>query len=307
MSTTTCNDQPNDAPIVLALVSAMLFWGMSWISGKIIADIAPAQVTVFYRLFLAAISMLPIMWILYKFKLLNLNYNVRALLWSLPAGILLAAYNQLFFMGLADGLPGKGGMLVTTSNPVFTFILSAILLGQAINKRQGIGLALGLGGGLLMIEVWHFNLEQILASGNAYFILASLTWAFLTLISQRGTRYADFITFSTLMYVWASLLSYLFAYRHDPFSSASQYPAYYWHHLLFLSIVVVSIATSVFFLATQKLGPNRSSSFVFVVPVTAMGLSAWYFAERLSLGVAVGGACALCAVYLLNKKAAKSE
>ncbi|ALU41567.1 DMT family transporter [Pseudoalteromonas rubra] len=307
MSTTTCNDQPNDAPIVLALVSAMLFWGMSWISGKIIADIAPAQVTVFYRLFLAAISMPPIMWILHKLKLLQLNYSVRALLWSLPAGILLAAYNQLFFMGLADGLPGKGGMLVTTSNPVFTFILSAVLLGQAINKRQRIGLALGLGGGLLMIEVWHFNLDQILASGNAYFILASLTWAFLTLISQRGTRYADFITFSTLMYVWASLLSYLFAYQHDPFSSASQYPTYYWHHLLFLSIVVVSIATSVFFLATQKLGPNRSSSFVFVVPVTAMGLSAWYFAEQLSLGVAVGGACALCAVYLLNKKATKSE
>ncbi|RZM71441.1 DMT family transporter [Pseudoalteromonas rubra] len=303
MSTTTCQDQPNDSPILLALICAMLFWGMSWISGKIIADVAPAQVTVFYRLFLAAISMLPIMWLMNRLKLLNLRYDRRALIWSLPAGILLAVYNELFFLGLADGLPGKGGMLVTTSNPVFTFILSAVLLGQAINRRQGIGLALGLGGGLLMIEIWHFNLEQIMAAGNLYFILAALTWAFLTLISQRGTRYADFITFSTLMYFWASLISYGFAYEHAPFTSAAQYPAYYWHHLLFLSIVVVSIATSVFFLATQKLGPNRSSSFVFVVPVTAMGLSAWYFGERLSLGVAVGGACALCAVYLLNKKA----
>ncbi|TMP27490.1 EamA/RhaT family transporter [Pseudoalteromonas rubra] len=303
MSTTTCHDQPNESPIVFALVSAMLFWGMSWISGKIIAEVAPAQVTVFYRLFLAAISMLPIMWVMQKFNLLNLRFNKRALAWSLPAGFFLAFYNQLFFLGLADGLPGKGGMLVTTSNPVFTFILSAILLGQAINRRQGVGLAMGLGGGLMMIEVWHFDLDQILAAGNLYFILASLTWAFLTLISQRGTRYADFITFSTLMYFWASLLSYAFAYQHDPFIGAAKFPAYYWHHLLFLSIVVVSIATSVFFLATQKLGPNRSSSFVFVVPVTAMGLSAWYFGERLSVGVAVGGACALCAVYLLNKKA----
>jgi drug/metabolite transporter (DMT)-like permease len=108
------------------------------------------------------------------------------------------------------------------------------------------------------------------------------------------------MTFSALMYLWASILSYIFAFEHSPFSSISYYPALYWQHMLFLSVIVISIATSVFFLANQKIGPCRSSSFIFVVPLTAMGLSVWFFGETIHLSLAFGGAFALAAVYLIN-------
>jgi len=294
------SENSNDAPVILALVTAMLFWGASWISGKIIADMAPAKLTVFYRLALASISMLPILFLVKKFKLVNLRFAKPALLWSLPAGLLLAGYNQLFFLGLHDGLPGKGGMLVTTINPIMTFALAAIFNQQKFKPLQLLGMVLGLSGGMMMIEIWHFDTAQIFASGNLFFVLAALTWAFLTLASQRGTQFADFMTFSALMYLWASILSYVFAFDLNPFSSISNYPNVYWHHMLFLSVIVVSIATSVFFLANQKIGPSRSSSFIFVVPVTAMGLSVWYFGETIPLSVAIGGALALSAVYLIN-------
>ncbi|RZQ52305.1 EamA/RhaT family transporter [Pseudoalteromonas phenolica] len=294
------SENSNDVPVVLALVTAMLFWGASWISGKIIADMAPAKLTVFYRLALATISMLPILFFVHKLKLVKLRFSQPAMLWSLPAGLLLAGYNQLFFLGLHDGLPGKGGMLVTTINPIMTFALAAIFNQQKFRPLQLVGMLLGLTGGMMMIEIWHFDNQQVFASGNLFFILAALSWAFLTLVSQRGTQFADFMTFSALMYLWASILSYIFAIEHSPFSSISHYPALYWQHMLFLSVIVVSIATSVFFLANQKIGPSRSSSFIFVVPVTAMGLSVWYFDETIPLSVAFGGAFALAAVYLIN-------
>lgn len=300
MTTTSQASQESDSPVVLALLIAMLFWGASWISGKIIADMAPAKITVFYRLALASISMVPILFLVKKLNLITLKFSRPALLWSLPAGLLLAGYNQLFFLGLHDGLPGKGGMLVTTINPIMTFALTALIYKQRFKPLQKVGMLLGLGGGLMMIEIWQFNAEQILASGNVFFILAALSWAFLTLVSQRGTLYADFMTFSALMYIWASVLSYLFAFDLFPLSSISLYPESYWYHMLFLSVIVVSLATSVFFLANQKIGPNRSSSFIFVVPVTAMGLSVWYFDESIPLTVAVGGALALAAVYTIN-------
>ncbi len=294
------SENSNDVPVVLALVTAMLFWGASWISGKIIADMAPAKLTVFYRLALATVSMLPILFFVHKLKLVKLRFSQPAMLWSLPAGLLLAGYNQLFFLGLHDGLPGKGGMLVTTINPIMTFALAAIFNQQKFRPLQLVGMLLGLTGGMMMIEIWHFDHQQVFASGNLFFILAALSWAFLTLVSQRGTQFADFMTFSALMYLWASILSYIFAVEHSPLSSISHYPALYWQHMLFLSVIVVSIATSVFFLANQKIGPSRSSSFIFVVPVTAMGLSVWYFDETIPLSVAFGGAFALAAVYLIN-------
>ncbi|MBQ4814325.1 DMT family transporter [Pseudoalteromonas luteoviolacea] len=301
MTTTTAEASSRETSIIIALISAMLVWGSSWISGKIIADMAPSQVTVFYRIALAVISMLPTLYFMQKLKLISLRCSYQAIIWSLPAGAFMAMYNQLFFMGLVDGLPGKGGMLVTTTNPVFTFLLSFLLFRMALSTKQILGLVFGLVGGLLMIEVWRFNYGEIFASGNAFFLLASITWAALTLISKQGTRFSDFLTFSTLMYLWATIISYIFAYEFNPLSSITNYSSTYWYHMLYLSIVVVSIATSIFFLATQKLGANRSSSFIFIVPVTAMGLSVWYFGEQLSLAVSLGGAFALCAVYLLNQ------
>lgn len=303
MSTTVLNQSSKDTTVILSLISAMLIWGSSWISGKIIADMAPATLTVFYRIALATLSMLPILLLVYKSKLQKLFFSRQALLWSIPAGILMAAYNQLFFLGLYDGLPGKGGMLVTTTNPIFTIILSTFIFRSTLSNKQLIGCILGLIGGLFMIEIWLFDAAQIFASGNAYFLLASLTWAFLTLISKQGTKFGDFLTFSAAMYFWAMVLSYLFAYDLSPLSSITNYSAIYWYHMLYLSVIVVSIATSIFFLANQQLGPSRSSSFIFIVPVTAMGMSIWYFDEQLSLTMFIGGVLALCAVYLLNKPA----
>ncbi|KZN36979.1 hypothetical protein N480_17090 [Pseudoalteromonas luteoviolacea S2607] len=308
MTTTTVAASSRETSIIIALISAMLVWGSSWISGKIIADMAPSQVTVFYRIALAVVSMLPTLYLMHKFRLISLRCTYQAIIWSLPAGALMAMYNQFFFMGLLDGLPGKGGMLVTTTNPVFTFILSFILFRMTLSSKQILGLVFGLVGGLLMIEVWRFDYTEIFASGNAFFLLASITWAALTLISKQGTKFSDFLTFSTLMYLWATIISYVFAYDFDPLANITSYSSTYWYHMLYLSTVVVSIATSIFFLATQKLGANRSSSFIFIVPVTAMGLSVWYFGEQLSLVVSLGGAFALCAVYLLNQPAKpKSE
>ncbi|MBQ4835937.1 DMT family transporter [Pseudoalteromonas luteoviolacea] len=301
MSTTVLDTSSKDTSVIFALITAMLIWGSSWISGKIIADMAPAKVTVFYRIALATISMLPILLFVKKAKLQRLFCSNKAIFWSLPAGTLMAMYNQFFFLGLLDGLPGKGGMLVTTTNPIFTIILSTMILRIALSTKQVLGCVIGLVGGLLMIEVWHFDSAQVLASGNAYFLLASLTWAFLTLISKQGTKFCDFLTFSTLMYFWATLLSYVFAFELSPIQNITSYSATYWYHMFYLSIIVVSIATSIFFLATQQLGPSRSSSFIFIVPVTAMGMSIWYFNESLSLTMFLGGAFALCAVYLLNQ------
>lgn len=288
--------------LTAALVFSMLLWGVSWISGKYITELAPLQLTVFYRLLFAALSMFPIALLAYKFKLVTPSFNRRIWLFAIPAGCLLAFYNQLFFLGLNTGLPGKGGMLVTTLNPIFTFILSFLIFKQSVNRIQQVGLFLGLTGGLLMIEIWQFSYAALLSSGNLFFISSALVWALLTLTSQKGAKFGDFLIFSSLMYLVAAVISVFFALPYNPIDSLFTLPINYWYHMAFLSVVVISIATSVFFLAAQRLGSNTASSFVFVVPITAMGLSAFIFDEALPLPSLVGGLLALTAVYLINTK-----
>lgn len=98
----------------------MVSWGISWPIGKMIAGTVPISVLVFWRFlatFLSVIPLLIVMRIPFKLKTGKDYWNV------LIGGIIYTFYNQFFFMGLKNGLPGAGGVLVTTLNPIVTFLL----------------------------------------------------------------------------------------------------------------------------------------------------------------------------------------
>lgn len=288
----------NETIFLIIMFFAMVIWGSSWISAKIITKDAPPEVIVFWRLILTFMSFIPIVY----FKEKKFIFEPRALVWSILAGALLAGYNQLFFLGLKTGLPGKGGIIVTTLNPLFTFLLTITFLKQMISRRQLIGLLLGVLGSLALLQIWNISIDDLLRSGNLYFIISAFGWAVLTVISQQGLKRVSFITFSFYMYGTSAVLSYLFAIPHDPISYIESGSATFWWHMIYLSVIVVSFATTMYFFATDKIGSNRASSFTFLVPFTAVTMSWYYFGEQPQLFTILGGVLALLAIWLINKK-----
>ncbi|HMK44556.1 MAG TPA: DMT family transporter, partial [Dissulfurispiraceae bacterium] len=79
--------------------------------------------------------------------------------------------------------------------------------------------------------------------------------------------------------------------------------AVFWWNLFFLAVVSGSFATTVYFIAAEKLGSYRTSSFVFLVPSSAMLLSWLFLAETPDAGTIIGGTIAVSAVYVINKPA----
>ncbi len=283
---------------LLIMFFAMVIWGSSWISAKIITHEAPPEVIVFWRLLITFASFIPIVYIKEK----RFVFDKKALLWSLVAGTLLAGYNQLFFLGLKTGLPGKGGIIVTTLNPLFTFLITITILKHRVTSRQLIGLSLGVIGSLALLQVWNLTLDDLWKSGNLFFIISAFGWAALTVISQQGLKSVSFITFSFYMYGVSALVSYFFSIPHDPLSYIESGSANFWWHMIYLSVIVVSFATTMYFFATDKIGSNRASSFTFLVPFTAVGMSWYYFGEQPQLFTILGGVLALLAIWMINKK-----
>ena len=98
---------------------AMLFWGLSWASGKILVEYASAYVIAFWRFFFVLLGLLPLLLALR----LPLKLDKKLLKWVILASICNVIYSVLYFAGLNYGAAGKGGVLVTTLTPVFTYLL----------------------------------------------------------------------------------------------------------------------------------------------------------------------------------------
>jgi len=69
-----------------------------------------------------------------------------------------------------------------------------------------------------------------------------------------------------------------------------------------LAVFGQSVATTIFFIASGKLGSQKTSSFMFLVPLFSL-LSAWIILDEvMQMHVIVGGTLSLFAVYLINKR-----
>ena len=277
------------------LVLVMMVWGSSWTVGKMVTSSAPADTLVFWRFLFTAVSLVPFIFIFRQ----TCAVSALTLAWLTLGGAILFLYNVCFFSGLHNGLAGAGGMLVTTMNPILTYFLTAVLLKQKSKPRQIIALASGFTGGLIMLQIWKFSLADLLKSGNLLFLVASLLWAFLTLISNRLQKSIHFIVYSFYIYTFATLFSLISTLVTGNISSTPG-DAVFWLDVIYLSLIVTSVATTFYFLCTSRLGSRQASSFIFIVPVSAVFLSWLILNEVPSIPTLIGGAMTITAVLLIN-------
>ena len=74
----------------------------------------------------------------------------------------------------------------------------------------------------------------------------------------------------------------------------------FWMNFLVISALSLGFGTTIFFLATMKIGSHKTSSFMYVVPISAVGFSVLFLGEPLALSTILGGGFAIFGVYLVN-------
>lgn len=282
----------------------MVSWGISWPIGKMIAGTVPVSVLVFWRFlatFLSVIPLLLVMRIPFKLKTGKDYWNV------LIGGIIYTFYNQFFFLGLKNGLPGAGGVLVTTLNPIVTFFIVVLVQKKRISKRQVIGLFFGFMGGLVILQVWKISIDYLLLSGNLFFLLCSFVWATLSLNSQSTGKSMSPVTYSFYVYAVGSVIEFLFCFNDPNFWKVWELGFDFWASIFYLTVISTTFGTTVYFYAATRLGSEIASSFIFIVPLSAYLSSFLILDEVVQIPVIIGGALAILAVYLINSKQKRKE
>ena len=280
------------------MVFAMITWGYSWVGAKILGPYGHVSTKIFLRFFFASIALIPI---LLKYRI-PFRIDKKGFIFILWNSISLCSYNYFYFKSTHMGLAGVGGVLVTTLNPILTSLFVFTFLDRSSAKlKEFVGLIMGLAGGGIIMRLWEMDIALMISSGNIFYILASCSWVSVTIASQKSKTHIHFLTYSFWSFLSASLFS-LFFCEIESISQTINYDSIYWLNIFLLSIVVMSFANTMYFFASSKIGAVKASSYIFVVPLTAIIFSKIILNEQVLYTTVLGGILSVVAVYLINKK-----
>jgi len=275
----------------------MFLWGGGWSALKILTKELPMQTIVFWRFFLMSISFLPILY----FTKGSMNLNIKKIKFIISSSILNILFMILAFFGIKYGLASSGGVVITTLSPIVTFLFMAILFKNKISTTQYLGLLIGVLGGFIMLEL--NNLSLFLNSSNIYFLLCAITWAGITILSEYSHIHINPIHYSFFISVISTITIFIYTlYLGSNLLVVFSQNTEFWIALIYLSVFGQSIATTIFFIASGKLGSQKTSSFMFLVPIFAMFIAFILLNEKIKLHILAGGSLSLIAVYFINKK-----
>ena len=279
----------------ILMVFAMVFWGASWVNVKILSAYINEYELVFLRMGISFVSMFPI---LYYFKF-SFKLDLKSLFLILIASIVLVLYSLVFFLGVEDGTAGFGGALVTTLIPINTFIILAIINKKTISLKHSFALILGGFGVLTMLNIWSFNLAEIFSKDNTYFLIASILWPILTIISSKATK-INAMVFTFYVYIISTFVIYIFFIENNIFNNILNFDNIFWLNMFIITILSTTFATSIYFIGITKIGTKEVTSFIFLVPTSALILGAIFLNEKITYTTIIGTICTIMAIYILN-------
>ena len=280
--------------LYVLLFFAMIGWGASWVNIKILSTYLNEYETMFFRFFITAISMIPIIKLLKK----SFKINFKSFALALLTSIALIAYMKYFYLGTKLGTASLGGALVTSLIPIMTFLILVIFKEKSISSKESIALILGAIGVMTMLNIWSFTLENIFLIQNLYFIVASILWAVVTILSSKASQTSPLI-FTFYLYIITCILNLIF-FVDISLISYTQLDTTFWINMLILSLIASTFSNTIYFIGIEKLGPSQVSSFVFLVPFAAIILSSIFLQETIGISIVLGTVLTLSAVKILN-------
>jgi len=279
----------------LLMSLAMLTWAAAWTSAKISNQYMSYENLTFLRFFIGSLSLVPLV---YK-KGLKPYFIKKNLLYILPTSILFFFYNICFFIATDIGEAGRGSVLVTTINPVFTVLLMSLIT-KKFTLPEVTGVCLGIIGGLLIMNIFQAGMINIFSLNNIYFLFCGIIWGIMTVLMNYGQKNMDSFQFIFICYLFTSIISLII------FDFGALYKIQL-DNIFFLNFFIVSIGamsfgTSVYIYLTPVLGPKKVSVFIFSVPLISMSIAYLFLSEPIKVETLIGGMISILGIYIVNKK-----
>jgi drug/metabolite transporter (DMT)-like permease len=294
----------NSTYIKLFLVA--LFFGGTFIAGRIMAANLPPFTSAFLRFLLASFFL--VLFVFKKYgKFPRINFQQFLLIIALGlTGVV--GYNFLFFSGLKFITASRASMIISL-NPSLITILSALILKEKFTKFKFIGIILSLTGALIVIS--QGNIQVILQGnigwGELLILGCVVCWSSFTVLGKITMKNLKPIIAITYACLAGTLILILPTYQEGVLQNFMQYSIEVWLSVFALGFLGTALAFTWFYEGIDKIGPSRAGIFINFVPIFATLMAVLILHEKLSPSLVVGAIFVVSGVYLTNYQAKNTK
>lgn len=205
--------------------------------------------------------------------------------------------------GLTQLNAGLASLLVTT-NPIFTAIVSRILLGEQLTSRKIAGILVAFTGFLLVLQFGASGgarLETDQIQGVLIVLCGPLAWAFYTVLSKPllATYPAKYVAGYTTMAGGAVFIPFLI-FDASMRQRMGNLDIVDWFAVLYMSLLSIVVAYLLWYWGLRVLTASQTSVYTYLVPVFGV-LASWIvLGDAPAIFALIGGAVIVFGVVLTN-------
>ena len=285
--------------IYAKLLLTALFWGGTFIAGRIVAGQVPPFSAAFLR-FAVATGFLALLLLKTEGRIpMPTRGQLLPILAMGLTGVF--SYNFCFFKGLQMVQAGRAAVIIA-NNPVFIALFSALLFGERLRLPQVVGIGLSVTGAILVITRGEITqvLHQGLGPGELLIFGCVLSWVTFTLIGKKvltGMKPLTAIFYASSVGGAALLPA---ALAEGMVAHLPGYRLLDWAAVFYLGFFGTVLGFVWFYDGIRHIGPTRAGLFINFVPVSAVILAFLLLQEPLTVSLLAGTLLVCAGVYLTN-------
>lgn len=284
----------------LKLTLTAVFWGGTFVAGKLLAGQIPPFSAAFLRFLLATLMLLLVCRHQSGKLLLPDRDDIVAVVLLGLSGVF--AYNAFFFAGL-NWIEASRAAVIVATNPVMIALFAVFLFGDKLTPRSVLGIGLSVAGAIVVVI--RGDVSQLfdggIGRGELLIFGCVLSWTTYSLVGRRAMRHLSPLVAVTCSATVGTLLLAPFAVAEGLLVQIWSYPGGVWISLVYLALFGTVIGFVWYYQGIMHLGSTRAGQFINFVPIAAVTLSIGFLGESLTWYLLMGLLLVSGGLYLTNR------
>lgn len=283
------------------LLLTAVFWGGTFIAGKIVVRHVGPFSAAFLRFAIALILLIALLWKMEgKIPRLKASQILPIFLLGMTGVVL---YN-IFFLKALKLIEANRASMIVANNPIVIALCSAYFFKEKLTPMKIAGILVSITGAVVVISRGHLSsiFQGGVGRGELFMLGCVASWVMYSLIGKSLMRDLTPLTSVTYSVLIGTLILLIPAVSAEQITrQLATYSWQEWASLAYLGVFGTVFGFLWYYQGILAIGPTRAGLFINFVPISAVILAYLMLGESITPSLIIGAAFVISGVYLTNR------
>ncbi len=286
--------------LYIKLVLTAIFWGGTFVAGRIVSREAGPFSAAFLRFVVASVFLFLFVFKTHGKIVLPDSRHIFMLCLLGLTGIF--GYNFFFFSGLQTVSASRASLIIA-ANPAFIALFSALIFKEKLGLLKSVGIAISVCGAATVAVRGdlHSAFHGGVGIGEFFIFGCVASWVSYSLLGKTAMKHLSPLLAVTYACALGTLCLFFPALGEGLAGSAPHFSSAVWMGIFFLGFFGSALGFVWYYEGISALGPSRAGIFINLVPISSVLLAFLILGEPLDASVMIGTFFVTVGVFLANR------